>query len=146
MRDRKGSKSPRYPVGYGRPPTATQFKSGKSGNPRGRPKGPKSVGAVLRDVIRRRIVVTENGKTRRIFVLEVVLRRLANDAMRNDPKALRLLLSLIDRYAESPEAELHLEEMLAEDRAILMHFLQQPAGPAAELKEEDDDTERRNGR
>ena len=28
-----------YDVGYGKPPAATRFKSGKSGNPRGRPKG-----------------------------------------------------------------------------------------------------------
>jgi hypothetical protein len=54
-----------------------------------RPKGPKTVGAVLRDVTQRRIEVTENGKTRRILVLEVMLRRLANDAMRSDPRAMK---------------------------------------------------------
>jgi hypothetical protein len=113
--------------------------------PRGRPKGPKTVGAVLRDVIQRRIEVTENGKTRRILVLEVMLRRLANDAMRSDPRAMKLLLFLIDRYAESPEAGPHLEEMLAEDREILMHFLQQPAGTAAERGKKSENTERRDG-
>jgi hypothetical protein len=64
-------------------------------------------------------------------MLEVMLRRLANDAMRSDPRAMKLLLFLIDRYAESPEVGPHLEEMLAEDREILMHFLQRPAGGAA---------------
>jgi len=145
MPDRKGSKLSKFEVGYGRPPKATQFRAGKSGNPRGRPKGTRSVGAVLRDVIRQRIAVTENGRTRRILVLEVVLRRLANDAMRNDPKALKLLLSLIDRYAESPDAEHHLEEVLTEDRAILMRFLQQPAGVAAELDEKSDNKDRGDG-
>jgi Family of unknown function (DUF5681) len=48
-------------VGYGRPPKATQFKPGNSGNPKGRPKGPKSVGAVLYGILHRRIEVTENG-------------------------------------------------------------------------------------
>ena len=33
-----------------------------------------------------------------------MLRRLANDAMRSDPNAIKLLLSLIDRYSDSPEA------------------------------------------
>ena len=31
-----------YQVGYGKPPIETRFKSGQSGNPRGRPKGAKN--------------------------------------------------------------------------------------------------------
>ena len=104
MPDRKSSGTSDYVVGYRRPPKATQFAAGKSGNPKGRPKGSRSVGAVLNDILQQKIVVTENGKTRRIPALEVMLRRLANDAMRSDPNAIRLLLPLIDRYSDSPEA------------------------------------------
>jgi hypothetical protein len=104
MPDRKSSGTSDYVVGYRRPPKATQFAAGKSGNPKGRPKGSRSVGAVLKDVLQQKIAVTENGKTRRIPALEVKLRRLANDAMRSDPNARRLLLSLIDRYSDSPDA------------------------------------------
>jgi hypothetical protein len=132
MRNRKRSKGPGYVVGYGRPPKATQFKAGESGNSRGRPKGPRSVGAVLRDVIQQRIAVTENGKTRRIPALEVMLRRLANDAMRNDAKAMRLLLSLIYQYAEAPESDHRLDEVLAEDQAILSRYLREPAELASD--------------
>jgi hypothetical protein len=92
----------RYRVGYGRPPKATQFKPGRSGNPKGRPKGPKSVGAVLFGILHRRVEVTENGRTHRIPVLEVMLRRLANEAAR-DPRALKLMLSLMERYTGAPE-------------------------------------------
>ena len=106
MPDRKNSKAPDYAVGYRRPPKATQFTAGKSGNPKGRPKGSRPVGAVLQDIIRQKIAVTENGKTRRVPALEVMLRRLVNDAMRSDPRAVKLLLSLVDRYAESPETAL----------------------------------------
>ena len=104
MPDQKNSKPSDYVVGFRRPPKATQFAAGKSGNPKGRPKGSRTVGAVLQDIIRQKIAVTENGKTRRIPALEVMLRRLANDAMRSDAKAMKLLLSLVDRYAESPES------------------------------------------
>jgi hypothetical protein len=145
MVERIRLKSSPYKVGYGRPPKATQFKPGKSGNPKGRPKGPKSVGAVLYDILHRRIGVTENGTTRRIPVLEVMLRRLANEAVRSDPRALKLILSLMDRYAEAPEVGPHLEEMLAEDREILMRFLQQPAHSGAERDRKGKNTDRRNG-
>ena len=85
MPDRKSSGTADYVVGYRRPPKATQFAAGKSGNPKGRPKGSRSVGAVLNDILQQKIAVTENGKTRRIPALEVMLRRLANVAMRSDP-------------------------------------------------------------
>ena len=129
MTDPKSLKSKEYVIGYGKPPRDAQFPAGKSGNPKGRPKGSRSVGAVLKDIMRQKIAVTENGKTRRISALEVMLRRLANDAMRTDLRALKLMLSLFDRYGDSPEAVLHLDEMLAEDRAILAEFLPELRNP-----------------
>lgn len=114
-----------YSVGYGRPPKVTQFKKGKSGNPRGRPKGSRSVGTLLQEILGQRIAVTENGRTRRIPALEVMLRRLANDAMRNDAVALKTVLMMVDRYGEAPGSQIKLDEMLEEDRAILANFLPQ---------------------
>ena len=61
MNNRRGSRSADYAVGYGRPPRATQFASGKSGNPRGRPKGNRTIGAILQDILRQKIAVTEKG-------------------------------------------------------------------------------------
>lgn len=52
-----------------------------------------------------------------------MLRRLANDAMRNDVVALKTVLMLVDRYGEAPESQIKLDEMLEEDRAILANFL-----------------------
>jgi len=112
-----------YTVGYGRPPRATQFKKGKSGNPRGRPKGSRPVGAILQQILAQRIAITENGRTKKMPALEVMLRRLANDAMRNDPTALKTVLMLVDRYGESGESQIKLDELLAEDQAILANFL-----------------------
>ena len=128
MPDRKNSRASDYVVGYRRPPKATRFTAGKSGNPKGRPKGSRSVGAVLQDIIQQKIAVTENGKTRRISALEVMLRRLANDAMRSDAGAMKLLLSLVDRYGDSPEAALRLGDLLAEDRDILAQYLPNSGG------------------
>lgn len=126
MGKKKAEQPDGYKVGYRNPPKATQFKPGQSGNPRGRPKGIRPVGALLQDIIHQKVAVTEGGKTRRIPALEVMLRRLANDAMRSDQKAIKLLLSLVDRYAESPEAALQLRGLLDEDEAILAQYLREP--------------------
>jgi hypothetical protein len=112
-----------YEVGFRRPPKSTQFKPGKSGNPRGRPKGIRPVSAVLQQILAQRIAVTENGRTRRLPTLEVMLRRLANDAMRSEPSALKLMLSLVDRYGETPETSLSVDEIHAEDQAIIQKYL-----------------------
>ena len=50
--------------------------------------------------------VPKTEETRRLPALEVILRRLANDAMRSEPRALKLLLALYDRYGDSPQTDL----------------------------------------
>ena len=82
MTNRKNQNGSDYLVGYKRPPKASQFKPGRSGNPKGRPKGSRSVGAIVAKVLGQKIAVTENGETRLIPAIEVAVRRLANDAMR----------------------------------------------------------------
>jgi hypothetical protein len=91
--------------------------------------------------MQQKVAVNEKGKTRRIAALEVMLRRLVN-AMRSDPRAVKLLLSLVDRYEDSPQATLHLGDVMAEDRAILAQYLQEPAGPSPEAAWKPEDEER----
>ena len=129
MTKRKASAPSDYPVGYGRPPKETRFQPGKSGNPAGRRKGSRTVGAILTDIIEQKVPVTENGKTRRMPALEVMLRRLVNDAMRGERNAMKLLLSFVDRYADTAEAKVQLGELLAEDRKILAQFLSEQTRP-----------------
>ena len=112
-----------YATGYRRPPESTRFKPGESGNPKGRPKGSRPVGAVLQEIIRQKIAVTENGRTRRLPVLEIMLRRLANDAMRGEQRSIKFLLSLVEHYGDSSRTTLQLSEMLAEDAEILAEYL-----------------------
>jgi uncharacterized protein DUF5681 len=145
MTNRRGFRAADYAVRYGRPPRATQFASGKSGNPRGRPKGSRTVGAILQDILSQKIAVIENGKTRRLAALEVMLRRLVNDAMRSDAKAMKLLPALLERYAETTEAKVQLGELLAEDQAILAQYLLEPKASAGELGEQVNSEEERDG-
>ena len=57
-------------VGYRRPPIVTRFRPGQSGNPRGRPRGARSVSTVIAAALSERVAVTENGQRRHISKLE----------------------------------------------------------------------------
>ena len=106
-----------YRVGYGRPPRAHQFKPGKSGNPKGRPKGAKNEDTILREIMNRPIEIREGGRVRKISVLAAILLKFAENALRGDPRAATFLLN---RYGsvkgtdETPESGQDDQEILAE--------------------------------
>jgi hypothetical protein len=79
-------------VGYGRPPRASQFKPGQSGNPKGRPKGSLNVATVLERTLREKLVINEGGRRREITKLEAAVKQLTNKAASGDARALRLLV------------------------------------------------------
>ncbi|MCV2890232.1 DUF5681 domain-containing protein [Ruegeria aquimaris] len=99
------SKSPKdYEVGYGKPPKASQFKKGYSGNPKGRPKEGKNVGTMLEDVFFRKIAITEHGKRREVPMLEAILRQLVNGAVKGELRSVDRVLKLLPMVQEARAA------------------------------------------
>ena len=81
-----------YKVGKGRPPRSTRWKSGQSGNPRGRPRGSKNLVTILADALNEKLEIQERGKTRPVTAREAIVRRIIHEALKGNLKATNLVL------------------------------------------------------
>jgi hypothetical protein len=83
-------------VGGRRAPLATRFRLGQSGNPRGRPRLKRHLGAVVARALRERVGVTQtDGRVRRVSKLEAMVKQIVDGAVAGDARATRLLFALI---------------------------------------------------
>lgn len=80
-----------YEVGYGKPPKASQFKKGQSGNPKGRPKGAKGFTASLKQEMEDMVTVREGGREVKVSKAEAAAKRLVAKALGGDMAALKML-------------------------------------------------------
>jgi hypothetical protein len=103
-RSRKSSEG-NYSVGYGRPPEATRFKPGQSGNPKGRPKGSKNLRTLFSQELGRSVILKETGKTRRVPKAEAIVKQLINKALGADAKSTIIVLDEMRRLEALADAQ-----------------------------------------
>ena len=90
-----------YEVGYKKPPKATRYKKGQSGNRNGRPRKvvePFDPGVVLQAIENEAISGPENGKRKPMTKLEAHFRELFTAAIAGDLKAARDIVSMAEGY------------------------------------------------
>ena len=87
-----------YAVGYGKPPLTRRFKSGQSGNRRGRPRGSKNCKTIVREIANEMHTVTEDGRLRRRSILEFMLLALRNRAAEGDVRAFRAYKKYLAKF------------------------------------------------
>jgi len=110
-------------VGYAKPPKSSQFKPGRSGNPGGRKKGAQNLATYYQALLERQTTLQENGKKRTVLLIEALLLRLADTALKGDIKAINSLLDRLERHqSHLQDQDLELPE---EDRALLQSALKQ---------------------
>ena len=85
-----------YEVGYRRPPVASQFREGVSGNPRGRPKKSRNLATILMDAFTKPISVQWNGRERKIPTIEAIMRVLEAKALKGNARATSLFFMALD--------------------------------------------------
>ena len=82
-----------YKVGPGRPPLHTRFKKGQSGNPGGR--STKSLAALLADALNETVVVTIDGRRRKITKREAIVTQMVDKSASADLRATKMLIDMM---------------------------------------------------
>lgn len=116
-----------YDVGFGKPPKHSRFQKGQSGNPKGRPKGAKSVSTIVTALLNTPMKAKIDGVTTKVSALELAFNQQLKKAINGEAKALQFLMSFQTETAGtscavsggvSGEIDAHLTDT---DRAILAH-------------------------
>jgi hypothetical protein len=110
-------------VGYGKPPKHGRFKSGQSGNPKGRPKKRATPSDILQDVFFEAIEVVKDGRAQMLPRIKVLLNQIMTEALKGDQKAISNVIKLLPllkaALAEGSESS---RPDSAQERKILEEF------------------------
>src|SRR5215218_3731357 len=120
-----------YKVGYGRPPRDTQFKKGRSGNPKGRPRHRRNFRTVLDETLQGTIPATLNGRPCRMTRIDALVRTTVDGALKGDAKAVTNLMVMMRQAGSMGESTEPGGEtdISAEDRAIVEGFFRRNGQP-----------------
>lgn len=109
-----------YKVGYKKPPKHSRFRPGRSGNPRGRPKGQRNFWTEVLAELNGRIDVTAQGQRRSLTRMTVLAKTIVSDALTGDAKAReQVIRQIIDRLQPPNALEAVAAPSSAEDRKTL---------------------------
>jgi len=112
----------RAKVGYRKPPKSTQFKPGRSGNPKGRPKGVQNFETDLQQMLRASVEIESADGIRTVTTQQAALQVLAEKAVNGDTRANQQLINLILRSPKDNKSEAPAMVLDRDDRAILDEY------------------------
>jgi hypothetical protein len=111
-------------VGYGRPPRHTQFRKGRSGNPRGRPRGSKNLSTIVKRELNLPIQIKEDGKPRTIRRNEAIVKGMVADALQGKDRPRERLLGYAERFEQAEEQASEATDITQKDRDILQRYVE----------------------
>jgi hypothetical protein len=87
-------------VGYGKPPKATRFQKGRSGNSKGRQRGDENLVSVFKRLVSKRIKIREGDTVRTITVANAIILQNYKAALRSDQIAMGNIIRLAEQSGE----------------------------------------------
>ena len=113
---KKSKKTGNYEIGYKKPPKATRFQPGESGNRLGRPKKPRSSNEILEKIMSEKVTIVIKGRRRTVTMKEVLIRQLVTEGMKGNQRALKAIFNreterILDEDARLAEQKKHHEEI-----------------------------------
>lgn len=94
-----------HTTGYGKPPKASRFQSGKSGNPNGRPKGSKNRKTNVTEIASEQHSVTIEGEHLDLSMSELVLLFIRNRSTDGKARTFRRYHDLLVKYSNSEQTQ-----------------------------------------
>jgi len=120
----ESKETPPYPVGYRKPPRRTQFKKGRSGNSKGRPKGSPNFATALEAALSEQVIVNEGGQRHAVTKLVATVKQLVNKAMQGDPRAMQQLLNVMHILdSDSGESRQPSMTITEADQLVMQHLI-----------------------
>lgn len=93
-----------YNVGYAKPPAHTRFQKGRSGNPKGRPRGSINVRTAMVKALQGTVTVVENGRPIKMSRPEALAHRAFAQAIKGNARFFDILLQTGEQWEEKAEA------------------------------------------
>ncbi len=127
-------------VGYGKPPRRNQFQKGKSGNPKGRPKGSKNFKTDFAEESQAKVFVVEGGVRKAVTKQLASIKALFANAMNGDVPAQKEVARLSND--DQGQANADGEPVADDDLAIIEAFEKkavESAGTSTDQSSGDDD-------
>jgi hypothetical protein len=104
-------------IGYGKPPVHSRFVKGRSGNPKGRPKGSRNFKTELLAEFEEKIPIREGNRVGRVSKGRALIKTMMAKGLKGDARAAEVLVKWL-RDREDPASDVD-EALSVDDQALL---------------------------